>query len=1198
MTRPAPTREQAGAIDARDRDVLLAAGAGTGKTRVLAERYCEALGDLDAAGEESPVESILAFTFTERAAGELRERVRDYLQERADAESADPERARRIRTWSSGLSRAWISTIHGFCRKLLAVHPTRIGLDPRFRVLEQAEAERLAADAFEVALERFLASGGREHVDVLAMFRLRGLREAILSVHSELRSQGRDPVLPAAIPTDTGAAMQALRKAAAAALEECAEATGKTAEKHTARMRAAIELAGAEQPTAAAVASLAFKSGAKDFGGSAVDAYHEAVKTAERAVVENESLSRYELVRELLAEFATAYGAAKEDRSGLDFEDLQLEAVRLLEENQDLRERYRERFRHIMVDEFQDTNLSQKRLIDLLHGEENHLFCVGDELQSIYGFRHADVGVFRSLRAALEAPESPGEVLPLSGNFRSTPALIEAVNLLGEALIGDRYTALAPGDDDAEGPDPAAELLLVPTAGGGTSLWRENAAELGLIYEGDNAPGPVRVAEARMLAARLRALHDDEGVAQSDMVVLLRAFTPVAAIEQELRRAGLNPYVVGGRGYWQQQQVDDLRRFLEALANPLDDLGLLGLLASPAGGVSPDALWLIRAAADDGRLWLALRQLFGGMAAADEEAAVRIEAVRESFESEDAGALRDFCVRFGELRDRAPALSLEELIETVIGEFGYDLAVLMREDGDRRTANLRKLMRMARAYEAAEGRDLRGFIDHLDERSGDGSEGEAAVAAEGREVVRIMTVHAAKGLEFPVVAFADAGRGLLVGGFPPVVRVGRAIPGDEEGASANRVGIQMARWGAKRLPIFNYLELAEEAEAADAEEALRLAHVAFTRAEKRLIVCGHVKLSALAKEPKPSTPVAERLTCEWGIALGGELGTEGEASTAIPGAAGRRISLQVARPTAEWRDSVPAREPLADAPLPARLEAPLLRPDPGPPAVMPARLSYTSISLHEECAFRFYAQHALGMPEDEGRPGAEGAGGARARGRAAHVLLEWSARHGWARPGEEEIKTVLEHEGIATETERERIRAWIEAWMASPIKAEIESDCGPVRAEADFALATAAGTVISGQIDLLAERTGGGPFVVDYKTNRLDGSEPGALFEAKYSIQRDIYALAAAGPVGTSATTVFVFLERPEQPVRDEFGPEELAAARERVEAAVAEIEKGEFRASDDPSESLCRGCPAKAGLCPRWQWKDGALEIADALFA
>ena len=262
------------------------------------------------------------------------------------------------------------------------------------------------------------------------------------------------------------------------------------------------------------------------------------------------------------------------------------------------------------------------------------------------------------------------------------------------------------------------------------------------------------VAEARALARRLRELVDAGEANRADIVVLLRAFTHVDAYEEALERAGLEPYVVGGRGYWSQQQVEDTLRLLSAIANPLDDEMLLGALAGPAVGVSPDALWLLRrAATEDRHLWPVVAWRFG---AAEREPESLERGWLEAIPDADAERLERFCSTLAELRAAAPVTALDELVERTMTAFDYDLNLLARPRGRGRMANVRKLIRLAREYEEHDGRDLRGFLAAAEELTGrDDREGLAATQPEDHDGVRMMTVHAAKGLEFPVVAVPD-----------------------------------------------------------------------------------------------------------------------------------------------------------------------------------------------------------------------------------------------------------------------------------------------------------------------------------------------------------------------------------------------------------------------------------------------------------
>ncbi len=515
----APTPEQRRAIDARDRDVLLEAGAGTGKTLVLVERYCAA------AEAGAGVDGILAFTFTERAAAELRGRIREELADRSRAAAArgEAERAAKLATISRDSERAWISTIHGFCRRLIAAQPVALGLDPRFRVLDAPEADRVARRAFDGALRALVASGDPEAAALAAAVGIGQLLGVVRAAHDELRSMGfADPVLPPAPPSDPAAAIRDLVGAAREALNEAGGCTAKA----VGRIERAAELDPDEVHQEAAVARLELNSGAKALAGPACRRYREVWATARRVVAEHESADRYSQLTELVRLFGERYAALKEERSGLDFEDLQHEAVRLLRERPGIADTYRERFQHLMVDEFQDTNQLQLSLIRELAGPDTRTFAVGDEFQSIYGFRHADLRVFRRERERVRnEPDERAELMQLSGNFRSVPGVIAAANFLGGALlegfrpltVARRRTRPDPLGDGAE-----VELLLTP----GGKPWKDE--ELGIEARGEYPSPPDRVAEARFLAARLADLRR-RGVPAGRMVVLLRALTHVTA---------------------------------------------------------------------------------------------------------------------------------------------------------------------------------------------------------------------------------------------------------------------------------------------------------------------------------------------------------------------------------------------------------------------------------------------------------------------------------------------------------------------------------------------------------------------------------------------------------------------------------------------------------------------------------------------
>ncbi len=1183
MSRRVPTPEQEAAIVARGRDLLVEAGAGSGKTGVMVDRYCRLVCEQNV----SP-DAVLAFTFTDKAAAELRQRIRAEIELRAEAGS---ERAGEL---LAGIGGAWVTTIHGFCSRLLGGHPVAAGIDPRFRVLDAAEAERLARDAFEEALEAFLAEDeGGDRERTVAAFDLAGVRAMVVGAHVELRSRGvAEPRLPEPPSSDLDAA---LRRAADVAETTLAELKPTHGSRGLVERALAVLGDGAGAPPSLdELAALRSDSSAQS-----MSAYREAIEALVSAAAEaGEGGEAYRHVAALLELFGQRFDAAKRGRAAIDFEDLQILAARLLERGE-LGAGYRSRFSHLLVDEFQDTNRLQLRLIEALRGPGSELVMVGDELQSIYGFRHADLDVFRRQRAAIEASPD-AEAMALSGNFRSRPALIGAIDLLGGVLLGDSFRPLRVGaPPERETPPregPAVELLLT-----GRDGW--DAEEIELQPATDATTPPSQLAEARFVAARLRALAD-AGVERGEMVVLLRAFTHLDAYEDSLERAGLRPYVVGGRGYWSQQQVADVCALLATIANPLDDQALFGALASPACAVAPDTLWLLRAACGRGRhVWPALERLNGREAAELSDAAWldRIPVAEQ-------GLLRGFAITIEGLRARASRLPLAELIDAAVSETRYDLAVLARPAGEARFANVRKLMRLAAEFEAAEGRDLRGLLDFLASRADGDVDAQAATAVEGHDGVRIMTVHSAKGLEFDVVAVPQLSRRLLAGSRAPLLSLGNE--------AEPRVGMQLRRLGAASINLYRYSELREEAQRREAEEELRLFHVAATRARDRLILSGVVKPEA-GSTNGPGTPTIERLVEGLGIdrerdsavSVPAPEPREGLAASFEPSEIAVRVSLASPERAAELSvrraEDGKAREPgEGPAPLLQRRQA-----------TAPNRpLSYTALADYEACGYRFQMEHVLDLDgraralsrvsrqsadsieANEREADAVNRALRAARGAAVHSLLEWSQAHGWREPPAEVVAAHTAAAGLPDEPATadallKPLRAWLESDL---LASRIAADSPNARAEVPFLLRIGASddgsasngsgraTVLRGSIDLLVEREGEPPLVVDYKTDRLDGSSPSER-AAHYATQRDVYALAVAEARRTSEVEVaYVFLERPDEPVLQTLDAAEIETGRARLAVMIERIGQGEF--SPAPPErrdwALCEGCPALGRLC------------------
>jgi ATP-dependent exoDNAse (exonuclease V) beta subunit len=729
--------------------------------------------------------------------------------------------------------------------------------------------------------------------------------------------------------------------------------------------------------------------------------------------------------------------------------------------------------------------------------------------------------------------------MALARNYRSRPEVLAFVNEIFQDEFGDGYQPLAASGDF---PDPVfghpVELLVTEKAtysGSGTH-WRR--------------------AEARHIARRVRALVDEGAATAGEIVLLFAAGTDAEWYEEELRRAGLPTYRATGRGYFGQQQVVDLLAYLQLLRNRYDDRALVSVLASPFVGVSNDALVLIRRAASK-------RPLFTGIE----------KELPAELADEDARLVRAFLQRYERLVRRLPRLSLERLCEQVVAEHDYDLAVLAQWDGKRRYANLRKLARLARSYEELRGPDIEGFVRFVHDQEAVGArELEAVAEEEGADAVRLLTIHAAKGLEFKVVVVADAGRDK------------RAPDPDEILAlSDGRFGLKVADPAtSKRRGALGYDEVRAVREAEERAERLRLYYVAMTRAIDRLIVSGAIDRDSAADASTPMRWVLARLDAAEELAA-----ADGAPVELVRGDARVHVRFDRFAPDAASAVDVGEEAPALEA---GQLElfaegavAPLPPPAPTlpelPPIPEPAlhhvrRLSFTALSLHDTCGYRYYAERVAGMHvrEDE-VSGHEGLSGT-AIGSAVHSELELVDLRAPALLDGLEARALAAYPG-ATEEELARIRAHVAAYCDSELAARVAGlEAGKERHftfEHD-------GVLLHGYLDVHAV-DGSRAFVLDYKTNALgDDESPEEVVDRAYRLQRLVYALACFRAGADEVEVVYQFLERPDAPVAAVFGRGELPALEAELSQAIDRLRAGDFRPT--PSEYACAGCPALDVVC------------------
>jgi len=1157
--------EQNAAVARRHEPLLLSAGAGSGKTRVLVERFVAAVLE-----DQMAPSKILAITFTERAAGELRERIRARFLQLGRRETARE------------LERAFVGTFHGFCASVLRAHAWRAGLEGDFAILDEGSARWLRGRAFEQAMRELVAGDREEAVGLLAAYGPERARSIVSSLYAALRSRGQvRPRLPLRLsPMRCGA--------------------------HEAEISAAL---------------------AGGVGGE--------------GPIDEEAWRACALLDELLDGFGRAYEQLKRERGALDFDDLELRAGGLLQQSADVRASWSERFELLMVDEFQDTNARQLAILTAL--ERGNLFTVGDELQSIYRFRHADVGLFTERRAALA---SSGGTLQLTHNFRSRAALLAAVNAVFSAQMGAGYTPLvaARGDAEPEGEEGAGggceeaaaarvELLLCSKRG-----WELQSASA-------HARAPAwRLAEARMLARRVAELIEGGDARAGEVAVLLRSLSDLDCYEGALRERGLST-AASGSSFWHSQPVGDLLAYLRALANPLDELALYSVLASPMVGISSDGLALLaravrvvahpqghtRAGAGKrGSLWGLLQS-----GAAE---------VADVLSPADRTAALGFCRRLERERAALSRRPLSRVLERAIGASGYCEHLLELDDAQRGLANVHKLLRLAREFEAREGRKLRGFLEHAaaQQREPGGAEPDGVATATDADAVQLMSIHAAKGLEFPVVCLADLGRA-------PIESVEDVL------VEGQRLGLRVATLdGARPRAALEFEQLREEQLDAQAQEEQRIFYVAMTRARERLLLSGAVDferwpavrrgappISWIAPALAPELPqlAAQHIACGRHVhdaLLGGTLeGTAGErprvrcrllarAVEGLPGderQAGAREGGEGAPAQAPARGELPRDPDVSRSPIrAARLQPPSppacarsgAPPRVADPLKVVSSLSYTGLSELERCGYRFYLERVLGLSESAPPPprgrldsGARAqALDARARGQLVHRVLqsinfarltpisedgvEGAARELGLRASKREVLEVAEllRGALVSGSPGARRERHAQEPRTEGIDRELLLErlarAPRVHREHPFTFALVPHqALISGVIDVLAREPDGGCLVVDYKTDSVERDiDPAQLVERKYAAQRLIYALAVLRDGAPSVQVVHWFLHAPHRCVSAQYDAAEQAELERRLRERLERARSHGFAVSEHPHRALCASCPGRATLC------------------
>lgn len=869
------------------RNTVLRAGAGTGKTEALTTLYLHLVGGLadpEVWGRQGvQPERVVALTFTEKAALEMRERIAEAVHLLAlealpsGLSSLDASvRERAARHWGSvrglsqsvvqrvlaladsavtlgrplpsgevwqrvgfALGRARIGTFHGFAAGMLRSAALDIGLDPSFRVIEQEEADRLLRAATLAALSHAARKDVAAVVDLMATAggvdadADHGLVALIADLVRALEEKGFladelgvRPVVER-VGVQTFMAAETLARFAAAC-----EKTPSLREDGSARRMADLAasiaaLGGIETPEQArrcadllARNPLPGRTRTRRFEALAEEtrAAIEALHDASLAIL-SERLAMH--ARAVVADAQRRFREQKAQRSVLDFSDLMHRLRDALRDDHRLRRVVKQRFDAVLVDEFQDTSAVQRDLLYFLRERRDRerivgrgdsleardlepagLLLVGDAKQSIYAFRNADVSVF--LTTERDLAEAGGARLELTDSYRSLDTVIEAINPVSEALLGSGL--IAHGESMY---DPARDALMAAEQGDGK-------VRVELLFVPGGRADEVRGAEARAIARRIKTLVEAPGPfapgwrapRYDDVAVLIPSWSHLEPLKKALNEQSIPYALLGGPGFWERREVDDLVVLLRFVADPSDRLALASVLRGPLVGLS-DA---------------ALAYLFARPATLDDLLDPPAQ-VRQALDADDRARLDEARPTLRRLVRFGATLGPEAVLRLALAERAYAAVLANLPFAAQKVANVDKLVGLAAAAERRGGEesDVAGFVRYVDRmRAAAQREAEADVSDVAKGAVQILSIHAAKGLEWPVVFVAQTSRRRMARSERVLIDKGKRFVALPAGFSANE----------------GFKTLRQDMHAAEDDDQRRLLYVALTRGRDLVVVSG------------------------------------------------------------------------------------------------------------------------------------------------------------------------------------------------------------------------------------------------------------------------------------------------------------------------------------------------------------------------
>jgi ATP-dependent exoDNAse (exonuclease V) beta subunit len=770
MSSPVFTAEQLSATEYLERDACVVAGPGSGKTTVLVERFRRLVVE-----RKFDARHILAITFTEKAAANMKAKLAAQFQGNS--------------VLLRDLESAWVSTIHGFCARLLREHAIAAGLDPHFAVLSPRESDNLQWDCLHTSLDELTAQRREATLELIEALQVPSLAGDLKDVYDAMRSAGmsveqvRDMSRPDKTePGNIAAELRAILHSWPVSV------TPLQASERTRLLEWTHEFESAGDMTFGKFFDLKerLRINLQRVPKSAADAMREfrELRSTTAWIVDHHAAPFREIIFDVLARFDDEYRRRKTERGRVDFNDLERHAIALLKDNPEVRHWVHTRFRQIMLDEFQDINGQQAELIAMLRAP-NVFFAVGDVNQSIYGFRHARPELFLQYQEEVDSQE--GQSVSLLHNFRSREPILRFVGEVLSQEAGIQKRELVPGAVFPPKAEASIEILKVVAP--------DSDREAKWLAR--------RILELRR-TLRIGGLGETRSPDYGDFAVLCRNSDSMPAILTAFDHAGI-PYISGRRqSFLLSREGLDITALLSVVSNPRDSISLATVLRGPMVGASDEALL---------RLRLMAGSLTGGLNkfAYDPSAGIP---------EPDATKLRCFCSNLDRWRSDLGIVSLDMLLSRALAECGL-----------RWTPDIESFLQLARTTGASMA--LEDFLQEIESLSdGAGMESELSDEDQGN-TVQVMTVHAAKGLEFPVTIIAGMERGSR--------RESRPLTFSREYGLGVKWRNPVSKDGEDSLKD-SWAEANKRAlQIRESEEENRLLYVAMTRAEEHLILsytCG------------------------------------------------------------------------------------------------------------------------------------------------------------------------------------------------------------------------------------------------------------------------------------------------------------------------------------------------------------------------